>query len=318
MLIQVLDRLIDAGNTVVVIEHHLDVIKRADWVIDMGPEGGPGGGKSPNRARLRSWRPTPIAYRAIPERPWTNPKILLTRHPSLFTRPNACTFASPWIGIFVGVVLLMWSVTRVVLMVPGHRPEVAAPGPLERAAVSPPEALVIALGDSGGEVRRHRWFVFTSESPIALTGGRQPILVDAESGERIEITANLAEAVAREAIGREGGTVRVEPLRKHDAFYPAGSLPVWRVRFEGVEGGPSHVSQLDGTFVRWEPEPVSDPHATCTTSPSSGTSSPPTGSSGLSLSSPEWYRSSASSPATGWRFRAARGPAGCEARNRCP
>jgi excinuclease ABC subunit A len=44
VLIQVLDRLVDAGNTVVVIEHHLDVIKRADWVIDMGPEAGPAGG----------------------------------------------------------------------------------------------------------------------------------------------------------------------------------------------------------------------------------------------------------------------------------
>jgi excinuclease ABC subunit A len=44
VLIQVLDRLVDAGNTVVVIEHHLDVIKRADWVIDLGPEAGPAGG----------------------------------------------------------------------------------------------------------------------------------------------------------------------------------------------------------------------------------------------------------------------------------
>ncbi|HWQ13582.1 MAG TPA: excinuclease ABC subunit UvrA [Roseiflexaceae bacterium] len=44
-LLQVLHRLVDAGNTVVVIEHNLDVIKTADWIIDMGPEGGDGGGR---------------------------------------------------------------------------------------------------------------------------------------------------------------------------------------------------------------------------------------------------------------------------------
>jgi excinuclease ABC subunit A len=44
VLIQVLDRLVDAGHTVVVIEHHLDVIKRADWVVDLGPEAGDAGG----------------------------------------------------------------------------------------------------------------------------------------------------------------------------------------------------------------------------------------------------------------------------------
>jgi len=44
-LLEVLHELVDAGNTVVVIEHNLDVVKTADWVIDMGPEGGDGGGE---------------------------------------------------------------------------------------------------------------------------------------------------------------------------------------------------------------------------------------------------------------------------------
>ena len=45
LLLTVLHRLRDHGNTVIVIEHNLDVVKTADWIIDLGPEGGAGGGR---------------------------------------------------------------------------------------------------------------------------------------------------------------------------------------------------------------------------------------------------------------------------------
>ena len=45
LLLKVLHGFVDAGNTVLVVEHNLDVIKTADWIIDLGPEGGDGGGR---------------------------------------------------------------------------------------------------------------------------------------------------------------------------------------------------------------------------------------------------------------------------------
>ena len=55
-LLEVLNRLVDLGNTVIVVEHNLDVIKTADWIIDLGPEAGPAGGRIVAKARRNKWR----------------------------------------------------------------------------------------------------------------------------------------------------------------------------------------------------------------------------------------------------------------------
>jgi excinuclease ABC subunit A len=57
-LLQVLHRLVDSGNTVVVIEHNLDVMAEADWIVDLGPEGGVGGGRI-----VAQWSPESIVRR---------------------------------------------------------------------------------------------------------------------------------------------------------------------------------------------------------------------------------------------------------------
>ena len=55
-LLKVLHTLVDAGNSIIIIEHNLDVLKNADWLIDMGPKGGDAGGQI-----IASGRPEAVA-----------------------------------------------------------------------------------------------------------------------------------------------------------------------------------------------------------------------------------------------------------------
>ena len=90
-LLTVLSRLVDQGNTVLVIEHNLDVIKTADWIIDLGPEGGSGGGTV-----VAEGTPEHVARRREqPHRPLPPRAAQRLIHPSVSARPSASGGASP-------------------------------------------------------------------------------------------------------------------------------------------------------------------------------------------------------------------------------
>ena len=61
-LLGVLQRLVDAGNTMMVVEHNLELVKAADWVIDLGPEGGAAGGKLIAQGTPEQIAQTPGSY----------------------------------------------------------------------------------------------------------------------------------------------------------------------------------------------------------------------------------------------------------------
>ena len=62
MLLDVLHGLVDKGNTIIVIEHNLDIIKSSDWIIDLGPEGGDAGGEIVAEGTLDTIKRTKKSY----------------------------------------------------------------------------------------------------------------------------------------------------------------------------------------------------------------------------------------------------------------
>ena len=71
-LLEVLHTLVDQGNTIIVIEHNLEVIKTADWVIDLGPEGGSGGGEIVATGTPEQIAKSPNSYTGVFLKPLLN------------------------------------------------------------------------------------------------------------------------------------------------------------------------------------------------------------------------------------------------------
>ena len=99
-LLTVLSRLVDQGNTVLVIEHNLDVIKTADWIIDLGPEGGSGGGTDRRRGHPRAGRHSGgEPHRPLPPRRcWR----LSTRRVTSGSADETDSLRSIWSALLVG------------------------------------------------------------------------------------------------------------------------------------------------------------------------------------------------------------------------
>ncbi|MEO8200324.1 MAG: PepSY domain-containing protein [Gemmatimonadota bacterium] len=156
-----------------------------------------------------------------------------------------------WIGILIGLVLLMWTVTGIIMVLPGNRSrQTAKSAPLDVAsAIISPAAALVPLGDSIAPVKSVELIPILDRVAYRIEGKGRTVLIDAKSGERIQVTPDAAREIAVRALRGRAGKARVETLTKHDARYPSGDLPVYRVILDDSAATVSYVSPGDGSIV---------------------------------------------------------------------
>lgn len=157
-----------------------------------------------------------------------------------------------WMGIVIGAVLLMWAATGIIMVLPLGRTRDTAGPRLEvgRAVISPAQAVArLAERDSAPRVRSVSLLQIADHVVYQVETRQRTVLVDASTGEPFEISAAVAEQVARSAFRGSPGQVTVERLTEYDARYSGGELPAFRVALGDSAATVSYVSARTGSIV---------------------------------------------------------------------
>ena len=207
MLLDVLHRLVDKGNTVLVIEHNLDVIKTADWIIDLGPEGGVAGGE--------------VVAAGPPEAVMENPRSYTGQFLKMRARRAEGRAAA-----------VAGSAGR----------QRTCPHPAADPFVDPRQqrAHGLALRHPGPRDGRPLLLPHRGGVPAGADGARHPGR-DAGAGARIQLHGSFAATGEGHGTHRAlvGGLVGLPPddLRLREAYERGASAPDWTWEFETVDLG---------------------------------------------------------------------------------